>query len=138
MRLRRSSRLYDSGVSDATPPTRDARVSATNWLEAPYNRWSMWHVREISPTQGVSRGAGPPMGLPDRAESLDLDGVALTRADGSGGSVRDVLDDTFTDAFAVLQGGELATEWYAPGGGPDRVHDVLSVNKPLVGCETVI
>ena len=49
-------------------------------------------------------------------------------------TVRGVLDDTFTDAFAVLQGGELAAEWYAPGGGPDMVHAVLSVTKSLVGC----
>ena len=69
-------------MSDATPPTRDARVSAANWLEAPYNRWSMWHVREIAPTQLVSRGAGPVLALPDRAEPLDLDGVAVTRVDG--------------------------------------------------------
>jgi len=121
-------------VSDATPPTRDARVSEANWLEAPYNRWAMWHVREISPTQVVSRGVGPARALPERAEPLDLDGVAVTRADGSEEMVRGVLDDTFTDAFAVLQGGELATEWYAPGGGPDTVHAVLSITKSLVGC----
>ena len=45
-----------------------------------------------------------------------------------------MLDDTFTDAFAVLQAGELAAEWYVQGGGPDMVHAVLSVTKSLVGC----
>jgi CubicO group peptidase (beta-lactamase class C family) len=121
-------------VNDATPPTRDAGVSAANWMDAPYNRWSMWHVREISPTQLVSRGTGPALALPDRAAPLDLDAVTVTRVDGSAGTVRDVLDGTFTDAFAVLQGGELAAEWYAPSGGPDMVHAVLSVTKSLVGC----
>jgi CubicO group peptidase (beta-lactamase class C family) len=121
-------------MSDATTPTRDARVSPANWLEAPYNRWSMWHVREICPTQAVSRGADPVLPLPDRAETLDLDGVAVTRVDGSVGTVRGVLDGTFTDAFAVLQDGELAAEWYVDGGGPDMVHAVLSVTKSLVGC----
>ena len=71
------------GVSETTPPTRDARVSAANWLEAPYNRWSMWHVREVCPTQVISRGTGPVLELPDRADPLDLDGVALQRVDGS-------------------------------------------------------
>jgi CubicO group peptidase (beta-lactamase class C family) len=109
-------------------------VSAANWLEAPYNRWSMWHVREISPTRVVSRGSGPALPLPDRAAPLDLDRVEVARVDGSVGTVRDVLDDTFTDAFAVLQDGEVAAEWYAEGGGPDLVHAVLSVTKSLVGC----
>ena len=125
-------------MTDATPPTRDPRVSPANWLEAPYNRWSMWHVREISPTQTVSRGTGPVLALPDRAAPLDLDAVAVTRVDGSAGTVRGVLDDTFTDAFAVLQGGELAAEWYVEGGGPDLVHAVLSVTKSLVGCVAAI
>ena len=125
-------------MTDATPPTRDPRVSPANWLEAPYNRWSMWHVREISPTQTVSRGTGPVLALPDRAAPLDLDAVAVTRVDGSAGTVRGVLDDTFTDAFAVLQGGELAAEWYVDGGGPDLVHAVLSVTKSLVGCVAAI
>ena len=121
-------------MTDTTPPARDARLSERNWLEAPFNRWSMWHLSEISPSHRVSRGAGPVLALPDRAEPLDLDGVAVTRVDGSVGTVRGVLDDTFTDAFAVLQAGELAAEWYAPGGGPDMVHAVLSVTKSLVGC----
>ena len=125
-------------MTDATTPTRDPRVSPANWLEAPYNRWSMWHVREISPTQTVSRGTGPVLALPDRAAPLDLDAVAVTRVDGSAGTVRGVLDDTFTDAFAVLQGGELAAEWYVDGGGPDLVHAVLSVTKSLVGCVAAI
>ena len=121
-------------MSDSTPPARDARVSAANWLEAPYNRWSMWHVREVAPTQNVSRGAGPVLALPDRTEQLDLESVTVPRVDGTVATVRGVLDDTFTDAFAVLQGGELAAEWYVEGGGPDLPHAVLSVTKSLVGC----
>ena len=125
-------------MSAPTPPTRDPRTSASNWLDAPFNRWSMWHVRELCPTQVVSRGTGPHRPLADRAEQLDLGGVPVKRVDGSTGSVRDVLDDTFTDAFAVLQGGELAAEWYTPGGGPAQVHAVLSVTKSVVGCVAAI
>ena len=125
-------------MSAPTPPTRDPRTSASNWLEAPFNRWSMWHVRELCPTQLVSRGTGPHGTLIDRTEPLDLGGVIVQRVGGSTGSVRDVLDDTFTDAFAVLQSGELAAEWYAPGGGPDQLHAVLSVTKSVVGCVAAI
>ena len=92
-------------MSDPTPPTRDALVSAAHWLEAPYNRWSMWHVREVSPTQLVSRGTGPVLALPDRAEPLDLAGVEVSRVDGSAGTVRDVLDDTGSGTFGDIIAG---------------------------------
>jgi CubicO group peptidase (beta-lactamase class C family) len=115
-------------------PKGPAGVSAANWLEARYNRWSMWNVRELAPTQTVGCGAGPVLELHEQAERLDLSAVALTRLDGTASSVRQILDDTFTDAFAVLQDGALVAEWYAPSGGPDRVHAVLSVTKSLVGC----
>jgi CubicO group peptidase (beta-lactamase class C family) len=115
-------------------PKRDPSVSASNWLEAPFNRWSMWHVREFSRTQMVSRGIGLVTVLPERPDRLDLDTVPVRRLDGSTATVRSVLDDTFTDAFAVLQDGMVGAEWYAPSGGPEHVHAVLSVTKSLVGC----
>ena len=46
----------------------------------------------------------------------------------------DVLDDTFTDAYAVLQDGVLVAEDYQPTGGPHQTHAVMSVTKSVVGC----
>ena len=109
--------VYDSRVTEGSLP-RDPLVSASNWLEAPFNRWSMWHVRELVPTQLVSRGTGPVTVLPERTDPLDLDSVPVTRVDGTMSTVRAVLDCTFTDAFAVLQNGMVAAEWYAPGEAP--------------------
>ena len=94
----------------------------------------MWNLRELVPTQRVSRGHCPALALDAHPERLDVTAVPVRRVDGSTGSVQDVLDDTFTDGFGVLQDGALVAEWHAPGGGPDRVHAVLSVTKSLVGC----
>src|SRR3954447_7402503 len=120
-------------MTEACPPRVSPRVSASNWLEPPFNRWSMWHVRELTRTHLVSRGTGPVSALPERTDPLSLDSVPVTRVDGMPSTVRAVLDATFTDAFAVLQDGMVAAEWYAPGGGPDHVHAVLSVTKSLIG-----
>ena len=60
--------------------------------------------------------------------------VEVTRVDGSRATVGDVLDDTFTDAYAVLQDGALVAEDYQPTGGPQQTHAVLSVTKSVVGC----
>ena len=62
----------------------------------------------------------------------------MTRADRSAGTVGEVLADTFTDAYLVLQDGELVTEWYGPLGAPDRVHALMSVSKSVVGCVAAV
>ncbi|HET6989388.1 MAG TPA: serine hydrolase [Kribbella sp.] len=107
-------------------------VSASSWLEAPHNRWSMWNVRKVAPTLPVSRGDGETRHLSLRPTNLDQ--ITVVRAGGAKSTVREILDSTFTDAFAVAQDGALVSEWYAPDGGPDRLHAVLSVTKSLVGC----
>jgi CubicO group peptidase (beta-lactamase class C family) len=120
------------GGSAESGDTGAPAVSSSNWLDPPHNRWAMWNVGEIAPTQQVPRGAGENRPLPGRPRSVDA--VPVRRADGTTGSVRKVLDSTFTDAFAVAHKGAVISEWYAPNGGPDRLHAVMSVTKGLVGC----
>ena len=125
---------YASPHADAGEPLRrPASTSATNWQDAPFNRWAFWHVRELLPTHPVSRGDGPVRALPDHTSDHDVLSVEVTRVDGSRATVADVLDDTFTDAYAVLQDGALVAEAYQPTGGPHRTHAVLSITKSVVG-----
>jgi CubicO group peptidase (beta-lactamase class C family) len=121
-----------------TRPDHGALVTAANWQDPPFNRWGYWHVREILPTQLVSRGDGPVRGLPARSGSSDIGSIELTRIDGSPGTVAEVLDDSFTDAYVVLQDGELVTEWYGEFGAPNRPHALMSVGKSVVGCVAAV
>ena len=68
----------------------------------------------------------------------DLLAVPVTRMDRSAGTVGEVLDDTYTDAYLVLQDGALVTEWYGPLGAPDRPHALMSVSKSVVGCVAAV
>ena len=124
------------------PEVPDAPVTAYNWQDPPFNRWAFWHVGDILPTYVVSRGGGParvlPAALPTSSAALDLLSVAITRLDGSAGTAGEVLDDTFTDAYAVVQDGELVTEWYGPLGAPDRPHALMSVSKSVLGCVAAV
>jgi CubicO group peptidase (beta-lactamase class C family) len=119
-----------------------APVTACNWQDPPFNRWAFWHVDEILPTYPVSRGDGPvralPAAVPTSGAAVDLLGVGVTRVGGAAGTAGEVLDDTFTDAYAVLQDGELVAEWYDPGGAPDRPHALMSVSKSVVGCVAAV
>jgi CubicO group peptidase (beta-lactamase class C family) len=111
---------------------RDPAVTAANWQQAPFNRWSFWHVRELFPTQRVSRGTGPVRDL--GARDVDVLSVPVTRYDGTRSTAGEVFTDTFTDAYAVAQDGELVAEGWVPTGGPQQPHAVLSVTKSVVGC----
>ncbi len=121
-------------LMEGEPLRRPASTSATNWQDAPFNRWAFWHVREVLPTHRVSRGDGPVRALPDHIADHDVLAVEVTRVDGSRATVADVLADTFTDAYAVLQDGALVAEAYHPTGGPHQTHAVLSITKSVVAC----
>lgn len=116
------------------PLQRDAAATAANWQDPPYNRWSFWHLRELLPTQRVPRGDGPIRPLPDRCADHDVLSIEVSRHDGSRVTVSDILDATYTDAYAVAQDGILVAEAYAPTGGPWTPHAVLSITKSVVGC----
>ena len=68
----------------------------------------------------------------------DLLAVVVTRADGSAGTVGEVLADTYTDAYLVLQDGQLVTEWYGPLGAADQPHALMSVSKSVLGCVAAV
>ena len=106
-----------------------AGVTAQNWQDPPFNRWAFWHARDILPTQRVPHG----LGMSPLPESLaDVSNIQLTRASGSPGTVAEVLADTYTDAYLVLQDGTLVTEWYGPLGAPDLSHALMSVSTRIV------
>jgi len=101
--------------------------TTSNWLEAPYNRWSFWHVREMTRTAVVRRGNGPVRELPTShdASLLDLrytfDGVERTLGQG-------FVDNT-TDAMLVIHDGTIVFEWYVDGADPSDAHLVMSAAK---------
>jgi CubicO group peptidase (beta-lactamase class C family) len=64
--------------------------------------------------------------------------VPAAGPDAAARPVGAVLDDSFTDAWVVLQDGVIVDEWYAAASGPDVRHPVMSVTKSLVGCVTGI
>ncbi len=146
---------------EPAPEVQGVPVTALNWQDPPANRWAFWHVGDLLPTYRVPRGDGAPRPMPaatgGQARSAatggqarnaapgrpDLLSVPVKRMDRTGepastGTVGDVLGDTYTDAYLVLQDGQLVTEWYGPLGAPDRTHALMSVSKSVVGCVAAV
>ena len=126
---------------EPAPEVQGTPVTARNWQDPPFNRWAFWHVSDILPTYPVPRGDAAPRALrplPAAGSRPDLLAVPVTRMDRSAGTVGEVLEDTYTDAYLVLQDGELVTEWYGPLGAPDRPHALMSISKSVVGCVAAV
>ena len=115
------------------PPPPDSVVSLGNWQEPPFNRWSFQHLREIVPTQRITRGArAKELALSDKPPALDH--IAVTRLGAGPSTVGEVLADTWTDAVIVLHNGQVVLERYFGQMRANTPHLLMSVSKSIVGC----
>jgi CubicO group peptidase (beta-lactamase class C family) len=105
---------------------RTLGVTTANWLDGPYNRWGFRHVPELCRTAPIARGTGPVRELP-RAER-DLDAFAFTHAERRF-TLAEMLTETFTDGFLVIQDGAVVTERYLDGMREADTHLLMSCSK---------
>jgi CubicO group peptidase (beta-lactamase class C family) len=123
-------------LMEGFPPRPNALVSTANWQDPPFNRWAFWHTRELLPTHRIAADERAVRALVHREDPADVRAVPLGAATGQNPhrTVDEVLRDSFTDAWVVLQDGQLVEEWYGERGAPDATHAALSVTKSVVGC----
>lgn len=99
------------------------------WDYPPHHRWTFQHIREMTATAQIWRGPGPVLPLPTRLR--DIDGIEF-EAGGRRRTVRDFLDESFTDGFLVLSRGTVLAERYMNGMKPHGQHLAMSVTKSIV------
>ena len=103
-------------------------VTTANWLDGPYNRWGFRHVPDLCRTAPIARGDGPVRELP-RAER-DLGDFAFDH-DGRRYTLAELLSQSFTDGFLVIQDGAVVTERYLEGMAETDTHLLMSCSKSL-------
>ena len=103
-------------------------VTTANWLDGPYNRWGFRHVPDLCRTAPIARGDGPVRELP-RAER-DLGDFAFDH-DGRRYTLAELLSQSFTDGFLVIQDGAVVTERYLDGMAETDTHLLMSCSKSL-------
>lgn len=126
--------MSESPLMSGFPPEPDSHVTLLNWQDPPFNRWSFQHLRELIPSQRISRGGGPVRVQQRDPAELDPGAVSLHRLDGTTGTLAEVLADTWTDAVVILHDGRIVLEAYDNGMVPDTPHLLMSVTKSVVGC----
>ena len=117
------------------PPAPEDQVSLANWREAPFNRWSFRHVREIIPTADIACD-------PDQARPVPVELVATDKIRIRGTKDRVLsLDDApsaMQDALVILHRGRSIVERYADGMTAETPHILMSVSKSVLGLLTGI
>jgi len=126
--------MADVPLMSGFPPAEPSQVTLANWQDAPYNRWSFQHLREVIPTHRISRGRGPIRALQYHQQPLLPATVPVHRINGAAATLADVFADTWTDAVVIVHDGRVVLENYANGMAPDTPHILMSVTKSVVGC----
>ncbi len=118
-------------MAGAPPFDPDRLITLENWQVSPGNHWGFQHTRELVPTARISRGHGPVREL--RSEPRDVLDVGF-EVDGERLTVAQLLEETETDGFLVLQDGRVAAEHYFNGMAPDTPHLLMSVSKSITSA----
>ncbi|MFD2180383.1 serine hydrolase domain-containing protein [Veronia pacifica] len=123
------------GWMQGTPPPADKRIMQpqSNYFSFPKLRWTLCHIRELMPTQLVSRGISAPLPI-----DYDLD-PAINRITFSptGSSTlmtwADSLSENYTDGILVMHKGKVVYEEYFGCLTQFGKHTAMSMTKSLTG-----
>jgi CubicO group peptidase (beta-lactamase class C family) len=116
-----------------SPPAADKRIRFEDdrFLEFPQIRWSLSHMRELTPTANVWRGSGMPseLGAPPGGTEAAIDSLTFVDMHGRRRTWAESLADTYTDGILVLQRGRRVYERYLGALQPQRPHACFSITK---------
>lgn len=123
------------GWMQGFPPPADKLITHpdSNFFSFPKLRWTVCHIRELLPTEQVSRGIGPPVPL-----QYDLDGgIDAVRFTPLGGDEsmtwKDALAANYTDGILILHEGRVVYERYFGCLDETGKHAAMSMTKSLTG-----
>ena len=120
------------GLMTGSPPVEAKQVTADNWEETPWNRWSFQHMSELIPGARIWRGDGPATEL--ELDPVSVDDVVFETVAGATETVAAFLERTYTDGLLVLRHGRVAVEQYFNGMTPHTRHLLMSVSKSMTGA----
>ncbi|CAN5255743.1 serine hydrolase [soil metagenome] len=123
-----------AGMMQGFPPAPDKVIWPHDGSGGrfPNSRWSFSHMRELTATAAVRRGAGPVSALPYGLRD-DLDDMAFTTLDGEATTWGAAMETMFTDGLVVLHRGAVVQERYFGALTPERPHLAMSITKSFTG-----
>ncbi|MGY4198898.1 serine hydrolase domain-containing protein [Bradyrhizobium sp. USDA 4520] len=143
----RASDPGELGWMRGAPPSADKRITfeSDTFLEFPKIRWALSHMRELTATVNVWRGAYLSSRLQGDDRTVEIDALTFTDTTGRERRFDEALIDTYTDGILVLHRGRVAYERYFGALAPHLPHACNSITKSYAGslaaalvCEGVL
>jgi len=124
------------------PPPADKIITqpASDYFSFPKLRWSVCHLRQLLPTENISRGLGAPVPLqyPPARELAEtgraIDALTFTPLGGGKPMTwEESLYANYTDGMLILHKGRVVYERYFGCLGDAGKHAAMSMTKSLTG-----
>jgi len=123
------------GWMEGFPPPRDRQIAQpdSDFFSWPKMRWSVCHMRELLPTEQVSRGLGGPVPM-EYALDAGIDAVEFTPLGGTEPMTwEESLWANYTDGILVLHAERVVYERYFGALDEAGQHAAMSMTKSLTG-----
>ncbi|MEM8960200.1 MAG: serine hydrolase [Acidobacteriota bacterium] len=106
----------------------------SNYFSFPKLRWTVCHLRELLPTEQVSRGIGAPVPLPRALDDAAIDAVTFTPMGSDTPMTFEAsLAANYTDGMLILHRGTIVYERYFGCLDESGKHGAMSMTKSLTG-----
>ena len=116
------------------PPEKLITQPDSTYFSFPKLRWTVCHLRELLPTEQVSRGIGAPVPLAYDLDETTIDALSFTPI-GSDDAMtwQESLSANFTDGMLILHKGKIVYERYFGCLDEASKHGAMSMTKSLTG-----
>lgn len=115
------------------PADRVLHVADGSFFTFPALRWSVVHMRELLPTQNVSRGIDAPSSFRYELDR-NIDGLTFTPWNSKNTMTWEAsLWENYKDGMLILHKGKVVYERYFGALTDDNVHAVMSLTKSFTG-----
>ena len=122
------------------PPGKLIMQPESDYFSFPKLRWTVCHIREMMPTEQVSRGIGSPIPL-EYAIDDSIDSLRFTPLGGTEPMTwEESLSSNYTDGILILHKGRVVYEKYFGCLDEGSKHAAMSMTKSLTGllAETLV
>ncbi len=124
------------GWMEGFPPAPDKLVMQpdSNFFSFPKLRWTVCHLRELLPTEQVSRGIGAPVPLENDLDETAIDALTF-KPMGSRETMtwKESLAANYTDGMLILHKGKIVYERYFGCLDEKGKHGAMSMTKSMTG-----
>ncbi len=124
------------GWMQGFPPPDDRLIMQpdSNYFSFPKLRWTVCHLRELLPTEEVSRGIGAPSAWEYDLDEAAIDALTFTPMGGTESMTwEDALAANYTDGMLIIHEGRIVYERYTGCLHELGKHGAMSMTKSLTG-----